>query len=136
MTRSKIKDSGKRKQFKTGSQRDTQEGKGTPRLLPWDALIDLAKHFEEGCKKYGDRDWEKGQPLSQYLDSMVRHMEAVIMGKTDEPHLRAMVWNAVCWLTTKLRIDAGLLPKELDDLPYTYNRKNNVKKGGSKNGNR
>lgn len=60
-----VKDSGKRQEFQTGSIRDTREGKGRYDLLPPHAIFRLAKHFENGAKKYGDRNWEKGQPLSR-----------------------------------------------------------------------
>ena len=39
------------------------------------------------------------------------------MGMTDEPHARAFTWNALVYLATKLRIENGLLPAELDDMP-------------------
>ena len=35
-------------------------GKGRCDLLPPNALLRLARHFENGSKKYGDRNWEKG----------------------------------------------------------------------------
>ena len=62
-----IKDSGKRSEFETGAVRDIQSGKGRFDLLPWDTIWALAKHFEKGCEKYGDRNWEKGIPLSSGL---------------------------------------------------------------------
>ncbi|HUS51203.1 MAG TPA: dATP/dGTP diphosphohydrolase domain-containing protein, partial [Candidatus Paceibacterota bacterium] len=68
-----VKDSGKRQDFDTGSRRDTRDGKGRYDLLPVRAIKRLAKHYENGAKKYGDRNWEKGQPLSRYLDSALRH---------------------------------------------------------------
>ena len=39
------------------------------------------------------------------------------MGLTDEPHARALVWNALVYLATKLRIEKGSLPSELADMP-------------------
>ena len=68
-----IKDSGVRQDFETGSRRDTRDGKGRYDLLPMRAIQRLARHFEGGAKKYGDRNWEKGQPISRYLDSALRH---------------------------------------------------------------
>lgn len=112
-----IKDSGKRQQFSTGANRDIQEGKGRYDLLPTRALALLARHFEKGCLKYGDRNWEKGMPLSRYLDSAMRHGFKYLQGETDELHDVAAAWNWFCLLDTKERIKAGLLPQELDDLP-------------------
>lgn len=112
-----IKDSGKRENFETGSRRDTREGKGRYDLLPCRGMRRLAKHFENGGKKYGDRNWEKGQPLSRYLDSALRHTFAYLEGKRDEDHAAAAAWNLMCFLDTEERIREGKLPKELDDLP-------------------
>jgi len=112
-----VKDSGKRQEFDTGSRRDTRSGKGRYDLLPAHAVHRLAKHFENGSVKYGDRNWEKGQPLSRYLDSALRHAFAFSSGKRDEDHAIAAVWNLMCLVETQHRIATGTLPKELDDLP-------------------
>ena len=47
-----IQDSGNRREFGTGAVRDMAEGKGRCDLLPACAVLRLAKHFENGCKKY------------------------------------------------------------------------------------
>lgn len=114
-----VKDSGARQQWDTGSRRDIREGKGRFDLIPALFLRRLAKHFENGAKKYGDRNWEKGQPLSRYLDSALRHMMSVQEGLEDEDHLAAAAWNiqAIMWTLEEVR--AGRLPRELADLPYT-----------------
>ncbi len=112
-------EAGKRREFPTGAERQSSEGKGTPVLVPGDAIIDIAKHFEKGADVYGARNWEKGIPLSELLNSLERHLQQLKMGLTDEPHARALAWNAVVYLATTLRIENGLLPAELDDMP-TY----------------
>lgn len=76
----------------------------------------LARHFENGADKYTPRNWEKGIPISRFTDSMVRHGFNYLEGKDDEDHLAACVWNAVCLYETRLRINSGILPIELDDL--------------------
>jgi len=113
---SEVKDSGKRQEFNTGSKRDTREGKGRYDLIPAYALSRLAKHYENGADKYGDRNWEKGQPLSRYLDSMIRHGFKFLGGSRDEDHLAAVAWNALAFMETEYRINQGILPKELDDI--------------------
>src|ERR1700722_8162340 len=107
----------KKECFSTGSVRDTRIGKGRFDLLPARALARLARHFETGAKKYGDANWEKGQPLSRFLDSALRHAFALKEGKTDEDHLIAAAWNLLCLADTQERVKEGLLPAELDDLP-------------------
>lgn len=64
-----IKDSGDRHTFESGAVRDMQEGKGRMDLLPPLGLIRLSKHFEQGAKKYGERNWEKGIPIKSFIDS-------------------------------------------------------------------
>lgn len=60
------------------------------------ALLEVAKHFEEGAKKYGEYNWQKGLPIHCYIDSAVRHYLKYLRGDTDEPHDRAFVWNILC----------------------------------------
>jgi len=116
----KVKDSGERQNFGTGSVRDTNIGKGRFDLVAPYAMLRLAQHYENGSAKYGDRNWELGQPLSRYLDSAMRHLTKVIMGLEDEDHLCAATWNLMGIIETQKRIELGILPKELDDLPDTY----------------
>ena len=69
----------------------------------WDiptAVIEVSKHFEEGAKKYGERNWQEGIPAHSYVDSGVRHYLKWMRGDTDEPHDRAVLWNWVCLLWT------------------------------------
>jgi hypothetical protein len=115
-----VKDSGERQSFDTGSVRDTNTGKGRFDLLPPYALMRLAQHYENGSRKYGDRNWELGQPLSRYMDSALRHLNKVLMGLDDEDHLSAAAWNILSIVETQMRIRLGLLPEELDDLPTIY----------------
>lgn len=112
-----IKDSGQRQAFDSGSQRDTRDGKGRFDLLPTRAIVRLSKHFEGGSKKYGDRNWEKGQPLSRYMDSALRHAFKHLQGERDEDHLIAAAWNLMCLAETEERIKSGLLPELLNDMP-------------------
>ena len=44
--------------FNSGAVRDNSEGKGRCDLLPACAILRLAKHFENGAKKYQERKWE------------------------------------------------------------------------------
>lgn len=61
-----------------------------------DMFLDVAKHFEEGAKKYGESNWQKGIPVHCYIDSAVRHYLKWLRGDQDEPHDRAFVWNLMC----------------------------------------
>ena len=59
-------------------------------------FLEVAKHFEEGAKKYGENNWQKGIPVNCYIDSAIRHYLRWLRGDTDEPHDRAFVWNLMC----------------------------------------
>ena len=63
-------------------------------------LLEVSKHFEEGCKKYGDNNWQKGIPVRCYIDSAVRHYLKYLRGDKDEPHDRAFCWNILCCIWT------------------------------------
>ena len=63
-------------------------------------FLEVAKHFEEGTKKYGENNWQKGIPAHCYIDSAVRHYLKFLRGDTDEPHDRAFVWNLLCCMWT------------------------------------
>lgn len=70
----------------------------------WDhmytTMLEIAKHFEDGAVKYGDRNWEKGIPVHCYIDSAVRHYFKFRRGDQDEPHDRAFMWNILCAMWT------------------------------------
>lgn len=59
-------------------------------------FLEVAKHFEDGAKKYGENNWQKGIPVNCYIDSAIRHYLKWLRGDTDEPHDRAFVWNLMC----------------------------------------
>jgi len=91
----KMNDGGERTTYAEGSaQREPAIGKGRPDLISPFAILRLAKWYELGANKYGDRNWEKGMPYSRYMAAMFRHMIAFMMGKNDEDHLSAVAWNA------------------------------------------
>ena len=70
----------------------------------WETMfLEVAKHFEEGCKKYGEDNWRKGIPVKCYIDSAVRHYLKFLRGDKDEPHDRAFVWNILCCIWTSNR---------------------------------
>lgn len=82
---------------------------------PSQALIEVSKHYEEGAKKYAERNWEKGIPTHCYVDSGVRHFLKWIDKWDDEPHDRAFLWNMLGLLWTIKN------KPELNDLPYVNN---------------
>lgn len=84
----------------------------------WDiftAIIEVSKHYEEGAKKYVERNWEKGIPLHSYIDSAIRHYIKWRRKDDDEPHDRAFLWNILSCLWTMSN------KPELIDLPFADN---------------
>lgn len=65
------------------------------------AMLEVSKHYEDGCNKYGERNWQKGIPLHCYIDSGVRHYIKFTRGDDDEPHDRAFLWNMLGALWTQ-----------------------------------
>ena len=63
-------------------------------------LLEVSKHFEDGAKKYGENNWQKGIPVHCYIDSAVRHYLKFLRGDNDEPHDRAFCWNIMCAIWT------------------------------------
>lgn len=99
----KILDSGERTQFDTGAVRDMHEGKGRFDLLPMCVIKRLARHYENGCLKYGERNWEKGIPAHSFADSAFRHLVNYLDGEKNEDHLIAAIWNlcGLAWTEEK-----------------------------------
>jgi hypothetical protein len=108
-----LKDSGARAEFETGAVRDLSTGKGRCDLLPAYTILRIARHYEKGTAKYGERNWEKGIPLHRYVDSAMRHLFSHMDGRRDEDHMAAAAWNLLCFLETEERIRRGVLPESL-----------------------
>lgn len=115
-----MKDSGERQQFETGAERQPTTGKGSFDLLPMLSLIKISKVMQAGACKYKKRNWENGIKLSRFFDSGMRHLSQFVLGFKDEEHLSQAIWNFMCLQETKIRIEAGLLPKELNDIPSEF----------------
>jgi hypothetical protein len=93
----KYDDSGNRTKYETGGLRDRPKGKGRFDLISPEGLTRWAKRCEIGAEKYGDgRNWEKGMPISQFIDSALRHIAQYEMGDDSEDHMGAAIWNLAC----------------------------------------
>lgn len=112
------KTSDQRAAFGTGSVRDGAPGKGRYDLVPPMPYKRVAQLYERGCEHYGERNWEKGQPLfKSYIRAAESHLQQIKMGEMTEDHCAAVVWNIFGYMWTLEEIKAGRLPKELDDRP-------------------
>lgn len=89
-------------------------------MHPCTAMLELAKHYEEGLNKYPERNWEKGISLKCYIDSGVRHYLKHMRGDEDEPHNRAFLWNICGAIWTHMNRPQCI------DLPFKDNPKESV----------
>jgi len=108
--------------FNTGSKRSASEGRGRYDLLPFEAIRRYALRLQEGAGKYGNRNWEKGQPFSRVIESMIRHAFQYQDGDRSEDHLAAVLFNAGALCHFEREVAEGRLPKELDDMPKRENQ--------------
>ena len=107
----------------SGAQRDTRIGKGAFCWIPWSAIFLVSRIYENGNRQRGIRNWEKGMPLEQYLDSALRHITRHLAGDRSEPHISQAIWNLLNFLQTSIWVKLGLRPKELNDLPDHFTGK-------------
>jgi hypothetical protein len=66
-------------------------------------VLEVSKHFEEGAKKYGEDNWQKGISISSFMNSAIRHLLKHKSGWDDEPHSRSFVWNVMCAIYTMVQ---------------------------------
>lgn len=94
-----------------------------------ETVLRFAKLMENGAHKYGERNWELGQPLSRYIDSAIRHLTQWHMAESgefpelaEEDHYAAVFFNLCgaiyCWRGI---YQNKTLPKLLDDRPEEIN---------------
>ncbi len=125
---SAVKDSGALERFDTGARRDTRAGKGRYDLITPHGLKRLAIHYENGSRKYGDRNWEHGQPVSRMVDSAIRHLYNYLAGDRSEDHLAASAWNSLGAIHMEVEVAAGRLPAELADVPAVERKEHEAAK--------
>lgn len=104
-----------------------RESLGVPytRHVPLEAVAAAAASFEYGAKKYSDRNWEKGLPWQQMIDSLKRHVEDFERGHDydDGPggsglHQVAMIMASAMMLSASVIRNIGeddRLPKVADN---------------------
>lgn len=115
------KDSGKRQQFDSGGQRDTQEGKPRfdllfPKGVPYEEqlITRWAYLMGRGAEKYTERNWElfeSQEELDRAKSSALRHLIQLIHDVDDEDHAAAVLFNVLVIENIKRKLDA---PDELE----------------------
>ncbi len=87
-------------------------------LIPVRPLEMLAEVYTIGCKKYADRNWEKGIAWSRCYGALLRHLFKFWKGESidredGQHHLAAVVFYALALM------EFEFTHKELDDRPNT-----------------
>ena len=77
-------------------------------LIPNEFEIALARHYGVGCRKYEDRNWEKGYRWSLSVGALRRHLAAWLSGEsidveTGSHHLIAVAWHAAALFVFEMR---------------------------------
>ena len=80
--------------------------------------MEVAKHCENGSKKYGEHNVDLGLPTHSFLDSGCRHIAKYLDGWTDEPHLIAAAWNLLWAIQMEVKMP------EMVDTPWREDKKN------------
>jgi hypothetical protein len=92
-------------------------------LLPWTALIQVAKVFAVGAKKYGAYNWRTpGQPVQHvtYVEAAFRHLAAYMDGQTIDPETGCNhLAHAACGLL--ILLDANAVGNAIDNRPTPGN---------------
>ncbi len=75
-------------------------GKPKWSLVDFSALIPLVQVLEFGAEKYSKDNWKKGLPHTQIIDSMQRHIVAILDGQdidpeSNLPHIGHILCNAM-----------------------------------------
>jgi hypothetical protein len=129
MSKYETKDSGQRKRYESGMQRDTDENK--PRFdlifadgVPYEdqLLTRFAALMARGAVKYEAKNWQKAsgqEELDRFRSSALRHMVQWFCGEDDEDHAAAVCFNLMgaAYVEAKIRESvqpAGHKPEDLD----------------------
>lgn len=77
-------------------------------LLPYDAILEVAKVMQVGATKYSPRNWEQGIAVSRVFAACMRHSWALFQGEDNDPetglsHAAHLTCNALFWLAFIIR---------------------------------
>ena len=108
-----LRDSGEKREFASGAVRDMAADKERPDLISPYALMRVGRWLGMGARRYGERNWEKGIPMSACYASLMRHALKWAIGRRDEDHMAAVIFNAQALIHYE---ETGRA--DLDDMPH------------------
>lgn len=96
-----LPDSGLRVAFsRGGAHREADPSKPLLSAISPYAMDRLGLHLAAADEKYKDvggcRNWEKGMPVTRYIDGIGRHLAAYLKRDASEDHLAAIMWGGMC----------------------------------------
>lgn len=86
--------------YETGSVRSSAVEDYRYDLITPIGLAAVARTCAEGAQKYGDHNWEKGQPVSDILNHAIKHLYDFLSGDRSEDHLGHAAWNVMAAIHT------------------------------------
>jgi hypothetical protein len=129
VTEFETKDSGQHEQYESGMRRDSNAGKPRfdlirTKLQPYEEqmITRYANLLARGAAKYDPRNWEDGDSeaeLDRAKESLLRHVEQLIAGETDEDHAAAVWFNTQAVEYFKWRI--ARKKAKADQLTVSFN---------------
>ena len=107
----------------TGAERSDTKGRGRYDFLTPQSERRIARVMEANGAKYPAHNWEKGMPMSRFLDSLIRHLNQYRMGERNrnievgDDHLAQAAWNLLGLMFMEEEILAGRQPSKYNDIP-------------------
>jgi len=105
-----------RNTYGSGATKESNQDKPRFDLIPIEPMFRVALRYTEGAKKYSERNWEKGIPVSQYVSSALRHLYQYLAGDRSEDHLAAVIFNIMAIMHHEEKIKKGVLDKSYYDI--------------------
>ena len=106
-------DAASRKEYNASKSGAQREALGVPYMkqIPLESLAAGATALEYGARKYSDRNWEKGLPWQQMIDSLKRHIDDFERGHDFDngpdgsglPHICMIMAGAMMLSTSVIR---------------------------------
>ena len=81
--------------FKSGAVRSSDTKDVRYDLVSPIGLEAVARACAEGAERYGDYNWEKGMPVHDLLNHVLRHINLFLSGDREEDHLGHAAWGCM-----------------------------------------
>jgi len=79
--------------YESGAKRSTTAETSRFDLIPFELLQRVGATLQEGARKYGEYNWQRGVPLSHCINHAFQHLAKYTAGDTSEDHLAHAACN-------------------------------------------